>query len=82
MDVASYKITKILLTVFFAAVVDCCVILLGAQHREPHSMHQEHQEGTNGCSPGTSMVIFFPPSTGFASGRLMDDHPCGNQSFL
>lgn len=50
-------------------------VLLRARHRKPHSMHQEHQVGTNGCSLGTSMVISFPPQTGSASGKLMDDHP-------
>ncbi|KAF7804157.1 Protein trichome birefringence [Senna tora] len=46
-----------------------------ALHRESHSMHQEHQEDTSDCNPGTSMEISFPPPKGFASYIWRDDHP-------
>lgn len=54
-------------------------LLLGARRKEPHSMHREHLEGTNGCSPGSFLAISFPAGRGFASGRLRGDHPSENQ---
>lgn len=53
---------------------------LEVQHRESHSTHQEHQEGTNDCSLGISMVIFFLQVTDFASGISRDDRPSENLS--
>lgn len=57
-----------------------CAVLLGAQHKEPHSMHREHPVGTNGCSPG--LGISFPQGKDVASGRLTGGHPSENQLIL
>jgi len=53
---------------------------LEVQHREFHSTHQEHREGTNDCSLGISMVIFFLQVIDFASGISRGDHPSENLS--
>lgn len=64
-----------------SADADSGTLLLEVQHRESHSTHQEHPEGTNDCSLGISMAISFPQVTDFASCILRDGHPSENLSF-
>lgn len=48
---------------------DIDTVSLKAPHRVSHSMYQERQGGTNGCSLGTSTAISFRLVIGFASYR-------------
>lgn len=63
-----------------SADADFGTLSLVFRRRESHSTHQEHPEGTNDCSLGISMVIFFLRGTDFASGISRDDRPSENLS--
>lgn len=77
----SINLVVYLLPKFSSAHADSDTLSLEVQHRESHSIYQEHQEGTSGCNLGISMVIFFPQELDFASCIWRDDHPFGNLSF-
>lgn len=58
-----------------AADADFDVVLKEAQHKESHSTHQEHLEGTNDCSLGTYVAISFLLEIGVASYTSRDARP-------
>lgn len=72
---------------FFSLPMASCVVFASgfvfskALHKEAHSKHLALRVGTNGCSPGNSMVIFFPLRRNSVSGRSMGDRLCDNPSF-